>query len=173
MTPSDANLPARPDYVAITYINAPVERVWRAFTIPADQATFFGGKTEIGEVGEPWIRHATDRWPAITGIVLAKEPPRRLALTWGFDANPPPDRVEFLIDPVANGVTRVTIREYHSRCRARSDEARGDRARPGSLRTVAPGLGSAAVLQIAGGQATALGIKPGDTVKNKMFGNGG
>lgn len=115
MTPSDANLPARPDYVAITYINAPVERVWRAFTIPADQATFFGGKTEIGEVGEPWIRHATDRWPAITGIVLAKEPPRRLVLTWGFDANPPPDRVEFLIDPVANGVTRVTIREYHSR----------------------------------------------------------
>lgn len=115
MTPSDANLPARPNYVAITYINAPVERVWRAFTIPVDQATFFGGKTEIGEVGEPWIRHATDRWPAITGIVLAKEPPRRLALTWGFDANPPPDRVEFLIDPVANGVTRVTIREYHSR----------------------------------------------------------
>ena len=55
MTPSDANLPARPDYVAITYINAPVERVWRAFTIPADQATFFGGKTEIGEVGEPHI----------------------------------------------------------------------------------------------------------------------
>ncbi len=46
-------------------------------------------------------------------------------------------------------------------------------ARPGSLRTVAPGLGSAAVLQIAGGQATALGIKPGDMVKNKMFGNGG
>ena len=46
-------------------------------------------------------------------------------------------------------------------------------ARPGSLRTVAPGLGSAAVLQIAGGQAMALGIKPGDTVKNKIFGNGG
>lgn len=115
MTPSDANLPARPDYVAITYINAPVERVWRAFTAPADQATFFGGKTEIGEVGEPWIRHATDQWPAITGVVLAKEPPRRLVLTWGFDANPPPDRVEFLIEPAANGVTRVTIREYHSR----------------------------------------------------------
>ncbi|MDP3493163.1 MAG: DUF192 domain-containing protein [Hyphomonadaceae bacterium] len=46
-------------------------------------------------------------------------------------------------------------------------------ARPGSLRTVAPGLGAAAVLQIAGGQAMALGIKPGDTVKNKIFGNGG
>ncbi len=46
-------------------------------------------------------------------------------------------------------------------------------ARPGSLRTVAPGLGSAAVLQIAGGQAAALGLKPGDMVKNKIFGNGG
>ena len=46
-------------------------------------------------------------------------------------------------------------------------------ARPGSLRTVAPGLGSAAVLQIPGGQAMALGIKPGDIVKNKIFGNAG
>ncbi len=46
-------------------------------------------------------------------------------------------------------------------------------ARPGSLRTIAPGLGSAAVLQIAGGQSQALGLKPGDIVKNKMFGNGG
>ena len=46
-------------------------------------------------------------------------------------------------------------------------------ARPGSLRTIAPGLGSAAVLQIAGGQSQGLGLKPGDVVKNKMFGNGG
>lgn len=46
-------------------------------------------------------------------------------------------------------------------------------ARPGSLRTVAPGFGAAAVLQIPGGQATALGIKPGDKVKNKIFGNAG
>ena len=46
-------------------------------------------------------------------------------------------------------------------------------ARPGSLRTVAPGFGAAAVLQIPGGQASELGIKPGDTVKNKIFGNAG
>lgn len=115
MTPPDANLPARPDYIAVTYISASVERVWRAFTNPEDQAAYFGGKTEIGEVGERWIRHATEKWPAITGIVLAKEPPNRLLITWGFDADPPPDRVEFLIEPAANGVTRVTIKEYHSR----------------------------------------------------------
>ena len=46
-------------------------------------------------------------------------------------------------------------------------------ARPGSLRTVAPGFGAAAVLQIPGGQSMELGIKPGDTVKNKIFGNAG
>lgn len=46
-------------------------------------------------------------------------------------------------------------------------------ARPGSLRTVAPGLGSAAVLQIAGGQATALGLKPGDKAESKLLPHGG
>lgn len=46
-------------------------------------------------------------------------------------------------------------------------------ARPGSLRNISPGLGSAAVLQIAGGQSIVLGLKPGDKVQNKLFGNGG
>ena len=111
----DAELPARPSYVAVTYINASVKRVWRAFTDPAEQATYFGGPTEIGEAGEAWIRHATDSWPAITGIVLAKEPPNRLLVTWGFEGDPPPDRVEFLIEAAANGTTRVTVKEYHGR----------------------------------------------------------
>jgi uncharacterized protein len=46
-------------------------------------------------------------------------------------------------------------------------------ARPGSLRTITPGIGAMAVLQIPGGQSTALGLKPGDKVKNKIFGNAG
>jgi uncharacterized membrane protein (UPF0127 family) len=46
-------------------------------------------------------------------------------------------------------------------------------ARAGSLRPVSTGLGAAAVLQIASGQAQALGLKPGDQVKSKIFGNGG
>lgn len=112
---SDADLPSRPTSVSITYINAPQERVWKALTDPADQATYFGGRTEIGEQGQRWIRHATDKWPALTGVVLVKEAPRRLLLTWGHDANPPPDRVEFLVEPAGNGTSCVTIREYHGR----------------------------------------------------------
>lgn len=46
-------------------------------------------------------------------------------------------------------------------------------ARPGSHRPVDPGLAAAAVLQILGGQSAALGVKPGDKVRNKLFGNGG
>ncbi len=46
-------------------------------------------------------------------------------------------------------------------------------ARPGSLRTIAPGIGSASVLQIAGGQANALGLKPGDKVTSALLANGG
>lgn len=108
------DLPARPSYVAVAYIAASPDRVWRALTSPAEQETYFGGKTEIGEVGENWIRHATDKWPAITGVVLAREAPRRLLITWGFEDDPPPDRVEFLIEP-SGDTTKLSIREYHGR----------------------------------------------------------
>lgn len=111
----DTDLPARPDNVAIIFIAATPDRVWKALTDPADQATYFGGATEIGQHGERWIRHATDKWPALTGIVLIRDAPRRLLLTWGVENSPPPDRVEFLVEPTGNGTTRVTIKEYHAR----------------------------------------------------------
>ena len=46
-------------------------------------------------------------------------------------------------------------------------------ARAGSLRPLDPGLRSVAVVEIAGGQAAALGLKPGDKVSHRIFGNAG
>jgi len=49
-----------------------------------------------------------------------------------------------------------------------------ENARPGSLRMVGPGFAVASVLELNGGLANELGIKPGDTVEYaKLFANGG
>ena len=42
---------------------------------------------------------------------------------------------------------------------------------PGSLRTINPGVAVKGVLELNGGQASELGIEPGDTVEHEIFGN--
>lgn len=46
-------------------------------------------------------------------------------------------------------------------------------ARPGSLRPLWTGLGWVVTMEIPAGRVAALGIKPGDKVKAKAFGNAG
>jgi hypothetical protein len=47
-----------------------------------------------------------------------------------------------------------------------------ENARPGSTRLITPGFPIASVLELNGGVAKELGLKPGDKVKHKLFGNG-
>ena len=46
-----------------------------------------------------------------------------------------------------------------------------ENAVPGSLRRISAGVPVKAVLELNGGQAAELGIKPGDTVRHTLFGN--
>jgi uncharacterized membrane protein (UPF0127 family) len=45
-------------------------------------------------------------------------------------------------------------------------------ARPGSERLISPGFPIASVLELNGGTVKEFGIKPGDKVQHKLFGNG-
>ena len=48
-----------------------------------------------------------------------------------------------------------------------------ENARPGSLRTITPGFPYWSVLELNGGVAQELGLKPGDKVRHSIFGNAG
>lgn len=108
-----------PDYVAVTYIAATPEAIWSALTNPRVASAFFGAPVEIGtETGGPFIvRHGEH---PLVGRILAFEAPRRLHVLWAFPSDPPPDEVEFLIDPAGKGVTRLMLREYHGRAWAKA-----------------------------------------------------
>ena len=47
-----------------------------------------------------------------------------------------------------------------------------ENARPGSTRLISPGFPIASVLELNGGIAKELGLKPGDRIQHKLFGNG-
>ena len=47
-----------------------------------------------------------------------------------------------------------------------------ENARPGSTRLISPGFPIASVLELNGGIAKELGLKPGDKIQHKLFGNG-
>src|SRR6185295_13611942 len=46
-----------------------------------------------------------------------------------------------------------------------------ENARPGSLRLIGPGLPVSSVLELNAGVAKEIGVKPGDKVEHKIFGN--
>ncbi|MBN8940874.1 MAG: SRPBCC domain-containing protein [Rhizobiales bacterium] len=101
-------------------VDVPVERLWTALIADDDARHYFmGARVSVGEEGEAYRVAREDGWGA-TGIVLAKEAPRRLRMTWGIKAPPgvtmPNCEVEYAIEPVvsaqAGARAKLTIREY-------------------------------------------------------------
>ncbi len=104
----------------IVAVDASIDRIWTALT-DADDAkrSFMGARVTVGDVGEAYRLERDDGW-RVTGIVLAKDTPRRLRVSWGLTIPPgvtmPNCEVEYIIEPAAapdaGPRTQLTIREY-------------------------------------------------------------
>ena len=103
-------------------LSAPVERVWRALTDPAEFGAWFRvkldgpfvpGELSRGRITYPGYEHV--RWEA---RVVAMDRPRLFSFTWhpyGIDpevdySQEPPTLVEFRLEPTSTG-TRLSIVE--------------------------------------------------------------
>jgi len=102
---------------------APVERVWHALTDHVEFGTWFRvkidapftlGSVATGRITHPGYEHL--KWEA---TIRTLDPPRLLAFTWhpyAVDADrdyseEPPTLVEFRLEPLGDGKTRLTVTE--------------------------------------------------------------
>jgi uncharacterized protein YndB with AHSA1/START domain len=130
-------------------LQAPIERVWRAITDPAEVSKWFGVEAEIdltpgGDVAFGWSQ---GRFRA---RVEAVEPPRRFAYRWCLDSDTPVDEgpttlVEFTLRPEGEG-TRLRLVESgfaslpeDGRARHLADNTKGWEEELGELRTYVEG----------------------------------
>jgi uncharacterized protein YndB with AHSA1/START domain len=104
-----------PRHVYQTFIHATPERVWQALTDPAFTSRYFYGtaiETSL-EPGSGFRYVMPDGSGAVDGTIEVAEPPSRLVMTWHilYDtecAAEPPSRVEWLLTPSGDGITKVT-----------------------------------------------------------------
>jgi uncharacterized protein YndB with AHSA1/START domain len=81
-----------------------VERVWAAISDPAELAHWFPSSVEIEpHTGGAIVFSGDPRTSQQTGVLLAFEPPRRLAYTWGGD------ELHFELEPLATGQCRLIL----------------------------------------------------------------
>ncbi|MCC7266928.1 MAG: SRPBCC domain-containing protein [Caulobacteraceae bacterium] len=106
--------------IAIVFIAAPAEKVWRALTDPEMSPNYFmGSRVEVGEVGGTYRIGQDGAW-GVTGEVRAKQPARRLRVSWVVEAPPgvtlPNCEVEYLIElaktPAGGEVVKLTVTEF-------------------------------------------------------------
>jgi uncharacterized protein YndB with AHSA1/START domain len=98
------------------FVKATPEQVWEAITEPSWTRRYFHGTAfESPPVaGEPYRTSMEDGPPAVEGTIEEMDPPKRLVMTWHtlYDATlaqEPPSRVEWMIDSVGDGLTRVRL----------------------------------------------------------------
>ena len=98
------------------YVKAPTERVWQGITDPDFTRRYFHGTAFQSslEPGAPARYVMADGSDAVEGTIEVAEPPHRLVMTWRFlydatMAEEPPGRVEWLLTPAGDSLTRVDV----------------------------------------------------------------
>jgi uncharacterized protein YndB with AHSA1/START domain len=91
------------------------ERVWRAITVDDELSAWFGQRTrlDLRPGGLGWVEWAGHgRFPVRVDVL---EPPTRLVWSWGdvgdVELAGPSTQVEWRLEPLANGGTRLRLRE--------------------------------------------------------------
>ena len=82
----------------------PVDRVWRAVSDPAELIRWFPSAVELEPRAGGAVRFSGDPYSeGSSGVVLAWEPPRRLAFTWGED------ELHLELEPAGEGGCRLVL----------------------------------------------------------------
>ncbi len=98
------------------FIKATPEQVWDAIIEPSWTRRYFHGTSfDAPPVsGESYRTSLGDGRPAVDGTIEEMDPPKRLVMTWHvlYDvkmSEEPPSRVEWLVEPVGDGLTRLRL----------------------------------------------------------------
>jgi uncharacterized protein YndB with AHSA1/START domain len=104
--------------VYVTYIATTPEKLWAALTSSEFTRDYFFNRTveSAWKKGSPWILRMPDGRVDVKGEVRESDPPRKLVLSWNVDwiAEKLPEAiVSYEIEPVGDGVVRLTMTEAH------------------------------------------------------------
>jgi uncharacterized protein YndB with AHSA1/START domain len=104
--------------VYVTYIATTPEKLWAALTSSAFTRQYFFSRSVESDwtTGSPWILRMPDGRVDVTGEVSESDKPRKLAVSWNVARAPeklPEAVVSYEIEPVGDGVVRLTMTEAH------------------------------------------------------------
>lgn len=113
---------SEPTFIYPIVIRTTPEKAWKALTDGEESQKYFFGRRiqsswKVGEPVEYWMDqgHGLD----VKGELLKFDPPRLARFTWHVEwvesmRDLPPATVEYEVEPIEDGLVRVTIREYDS-----------------------------------------------------------
>ncbi len=106
--------------VYVTYIASAAEKVWQALTSSDFTRQYFFRRSVESDwkTGSPWLLRKPDGTADVHGVVRESDPPRKLVVSWNVEVPVemkkfPECFVSYEIEPVGDGVVRLTMTEAH------------------------------------------------------------